>query len=176
MNKRSKQILWLSTAFVIFAASGCGPGQFLGPTITPSPTLTLTPTITPSTTPTPTLTPTRTPTPTITPSPTSSCLLDGKWSGQGIAFEISTCTITKATHLLTGGGHFYGILRYDQIPIVDNKFNFSKTEGNGNYIFSGEFDSNVHAFGKVTLPKGYSVGTGTLIQDVTFNWEASPEK
>jgi hypothetical protein len=47
--------------------SSCGPGQFLGPTITASPTSTPTPTITPS--PTPTLTPTITPTPTPTPIP-----------------------------------------------------------------------------------------------------------
>ena len=171
---RRTSFFLLPIVLISLLVSSCGPRQFLGPTITPSPTFTLTLTITP--TPTPTLTPTRTPTPTITPSPTSSCLLDGKWSGQGIAFEISNCTITKATHLLTGGGHLYGILRHDQIPIVDNKFDFSKTEGNGNYIFSCEFDSNVHSFGKVTLPKGYSVGTGTLTQDVTFRWEASLEK
>jgi len=164
----------LGCVVISLLVSSCGPGQFLGPTITPSPTFTLTPTITPS--PTPTLTPTRTPTPTITPSPTSSCLLDGKWSGKGISFEISNCTITKVVYLFTAGGYFSAILRYDEIVIVGNKFNFSKPEGNGEYKFSGEFNSDVHAFGKVTLPKGYSVGTGTLTQDVTFGWEASPEK
>lgn len=55
--------------------SSCGPGQFLGPTITPSPTftptLTLTPTLTPP--PTPTLTPTSTPT--STPSPQASFII-----------------------------------------------------------------------------------------------------
>lgn len=41
----------------------CGPGQFLGPTITPTPTITLTPTMTP----TPALTATAMPTPTAIP-------------------------------------------------------------------------------------------------------------
>jgi len=55
-----------SLIFIVISllASSCGPGQFLGPTITPSPTFTPTPTITPS--PTPTLTPTITPTSTST--------------------------------------------------------------------------------------------------------------
>lgn len=44
--------------------SGCAPGQFLGPTITPSPTVTST--STPTLTPVPTVTPT----PTFTPTPT----------------------------------------------------------------------------------------------------------
>ena len=57
---------------ITLAVSGCGPGQLLGPTITPSPTATLTPTLTPTPTSTPTLTPTATPTstPTLTPTPT----------------------------------------------------------------------------------------------------------
>jgi len=64
MNKSQKHrgIFLVSASLIIFLVSACGPGQFLGPTITPSPTFTLTPTITPN--------PTSTPTPTLTPSPT----------------------------------------------------------------------------------------------------------
>jgi len=66
--------------------------------------------------------------------------------------------------------------QFVEIPILGNKFSFSKKAGNGEHVLSGEFDSNVHAFGKVTLPVGYNLGTGTLTQEVTFRWEASPEK
>lgn len=48
--------------------SSCGPGQLLGPTVTPPATSTLTP----SATPTPSVTPTTTPTATIPPSATST--------------------------------------------------------------------------------------------------------
>jgi hypothetical protein len=57
--------------------TGCGPGQWFGPTITPTPTLTFTPsptfTATATSTPslTPTVTPTDTPPPTATSLPTS---------------------------------------------------------------------------------------------------------
>ena len=47
--------------------SACGPGQFLGPSLTPAPTNT--PTQTPTLTPTPTQTPTLTPTPVTNPIP-----------------------------------------------------------------------------------------------------------
>lgn len=46
--------------------TGCGAGQWLGPTFTPTPTVTLTPTFTPTVTLTPTFTPTSTSTPTVT--------------------------------------------------------------------------------------------------------------
>lgn len=62
--------IFVGVCIVIFL-SGCGPGQLLGPTITPTPTLTQTPlptnTFTPTQTPTPTPIP---PTLTYTPSPT----------------------------------------------------------------------------------------------------------
>ena len=57
--------------------SACGPGQALGPTLTPSPTFTFTPTSTSTSTPTftPTLTPTFTPsaTATLTATPQPAC-------------------------------------------------------------------------------------------------------
>jgi len=56
--------------FILFTAlvlAGCGPGQFLGPTVTPSPTKTPRPTAT--------LIPTMTPSPTVRPSPTPQVLL-----------------------------------------------------------------------------------------------------
>ena len=53
---------------VFLTATGCGPGQFLGPTMTPIPTDTPTPTATSSPTPTPTQTPTTAPTATARPT------------------------------------------------------------------------------------------------------------
>jgi hypothetical protein len=67
-----------SKLFVIFVLlinlllSGCGDGQVLGPTITPTPTITLTPTFTYTPTLTPTATSTFTPTATFTPSATAT--------------------------------------------------------------------------------------------------------
>lgn len=76
--------------------SACGPGQWLGPTLTPtftstpSPTLTPTPTATSTPTPTatftPTLTPSLTPTATITPTPTIG--LGMRVTGGDAEFEV----------------------------------------------------------------------------------------
>ncbi|HAV78316.1 MAG TPA: hypothetical protein DCX53_13295 [Anaerolineae bacterium] len=65
----NKNIIFLSHLVLMFFLSGCGPGEFFGPTITPPPTNT--PTSTPTNTPTqtPTFTPTNTITPTKTPIP-----------------------------------------------------------------------------------------------------------
>ena len=65
-NPKSKRFFLISVVLILFLASGCGPGQLLGPTFTPTPTMTpsSTPTPTPTSTPTPTLTPSITPTPT----------------------------------------------------------------------------------------------------------------
>lgn len=62
----------ISTCFIL-SLSACGPGQFLGPTLTSTPTPTLTPTVT--LTSTPTLTPTATLTPTLTPTFTPTPVL-----------------------------------------------------------------------------------------------------
>lgn len=64
--------------------TGCGPGQLLGPTLTPTPTPTLMPTPMPTSTntPTPTSTPTVTPspTPTLTPTPgLGVAVVGGQW-------------------------------------------------------------------------------------------------
>jgi len=72
MNKKISTIpsLFIGFLVIILITSGCGSGQFLGPTLTPSPTLTLTPS--PTQTPTKPLTPTHTPLPptaTFTPTP-----------------------------------------------------------------------------------------------------------
>jgi len=129
--------------------SGCGPGQFLGPTITPSPTSTLTPTITPSPTPT------QTSTPTITVTPTPVCsITNGDWVSEEFVFGVSDCKITYITLIFgTIGAPFYEPLASDEIVIVDKKFDFSKSDadGTGEYTFSGEFDSDVHAHGKLTV-------------------------
>lgn len=65
--------LTILISLISLSASGCGPGQFLGPTITPTSTATPLPTRTPiPPTATRTLVPTKTPTrpPTRTPTPT----------------------------------------------------------------------------------------------------------
>ena len=70
----SLSFLWAGLVLMALLVSACGPGQFLGPTVTASPTVTLTPspTQTPTETPAPTDTlipPTATPSPTRTPEP-----------------------------------------------------------------------------------------------------------
>ena len=64
IKSMSKLVLLLTLSWII---SSCGPGQFLGPTMTPTPTNTLPPTATK--TPAPTRTPTRKPTQTSIPTP-----------------------------------------------------------------------------------------------------------
>lgn len=65
--------LWLKYLIVpvslALVVAGCGPGQLLGPTLTPTPTATFTPSPTPTPTSTPTPTATPSPTPTLTPTP-----------------------------------------------------------------------------------------------------------
>ena len=68
----------LLSIMIMSLTYGCGPGQVLGPTITPTststfaPTLTATPTMTPTSTMTPTNTATMTPT--LTPTPIGGSL------------------------------------------------------------------------------------------------------
>jgi hypothetical protein len=68
MDKKGKIIWFLLVGFLFIPLllSACSPGQFLGPTLTPSPTITLTSSPTPS--------PTETPTPTDTPPPPTATL------------------------------------------------------------------------------------------------------
>ena len=70
-NRLSAKMLFKTGLLLVvfLATTGCGPGQFLGPTITPIPTDTPTPTATSSPTPTqpPTITPTVTARPTQIP-------------------------------------------------------------------------------------------------------------
>lgn len=68
--KQQSAIVFILTLSLLI--SGCGPGQLLGPTITPTLTQTLTPTATLTPTPTATLTSTATSTPTIAPTNTPS--------------------------------------------------------------------------------------------------------
>lgn len=67
MKEKYKGMAITAVLIISVFFSGCGPGQFLGPTVTPSPTPTSTPTITPSPTATSTSTPTFTPSPTPIP-------------------------------------------------------------------------------------------------------------
>jgi hypothetical protein len=64
-KSNGKTFAWIVMISILL--SGCGPGQFLGPTLTPTSTPTITPTFTSTLTSTPE--PTYTPTPTSTPEP-----------------------------------------------------------------------------------------------------------
>jgi hypothetical protein len=84
MNRIKTSWLW---AMICVLLVSCGPGQMLGPTLTPTATVSLTPTQTvtpsPTNTPTPTATATPTTTPTATPSFTSLVTTfeqQGKWN------------------------------------------------------------------------------------------------
>jgi hypothetical protein len=72
-----------------FSVYGCGPGQLLGPTITPSPTIT----------PTVTLTPTRaaTPTPTIKPTATTGQIDGTVFKPDGNPLEDCSVTLNGET-------------------------------------------------------------------------------
>lgn len=80
------RIFSLSLLILSVLLSGCGPGQFLGPTVTPTATMTPIPTATP--TPTKTSTPTSTLTPTPTPTPVPQEL------GIGVPFSVRGWEIT----------------------------------------------------------------------------------
>lgn len=70
---------------------GCGPGQFLGPTMTPIPTDTPTPTATSS--PTPTLTPTTAPTATARPTQVpEQTIFNDTFDDNGNHWELATFT------------------------------------------------------------------------------------
>jgi len=85
----NKLVMVIVASLVI---SSCGPGQFLGPTLTltptdtPTPTPTLTPTLTP--TPMPTLTPTLTPTSTSIPGIEAPIILNN-----GVGIEVQNAIL-----------------------------------------------------------------------------------
>ena len=83
-KQRSSVIYLCVTGLLVisFFVSGCGPGQLLGPTLTPTPTNTSTPTNTPTPTTTPTTTPTITPAPTATNTPSPTPLPGLGWHAQ----------------------------------------------------------------------------------------------
>jgi hypothetical protein len=90
MNKKTSTFSYLSVGLlvIILLTSGCGPGQFLGPTVTPSSTITLTPS--PTQTPTETFTPTYTPLPptaSFTPTPTPQPVLLRRKCGRDYLVE-----------------------------------------------------------------------------------------
>ena len=119
---------------VTLAVSGCGPGQLLGPTITPSPTTTLTPTLTPTPTSTPTLTPTATPTntPTLTPTAASTPTqmpLPAGWQ----EYQVGGFSIALPAHWETadadgnGSRRLLGVIEdvyADDPPAVRNSYKF----------------------------------------------------
>ena len=137
----SQRIISGSIVFLSLLASGCGPGQLFGPTVTSTPTLTPANTSTPSLTPTltststPSSTPTEAPTPTETPAPVLD--LFGDWSGtiaQGLplsfrvrgdtmlvtSFKIDEFTVLLNSVVACGGILFFG--EPIGAPIENNKF------------------------------------------------------
>lgn len=69
-------MVWAGLLAAVVTASGCGPGQVLGPTFTPTPQPTDTSTTTPTATPTATPEPTATETPTATPQIVTPALIE----------------------------------------------------------------------------------------------------
>ena len=154
--------LFLSASFL----AACGPGQLLGPTLTPTPTNTSTPTLTPTSTLT--LTPTLTSTPAATATITASACLaaSGKWQSHEISesfgmpmpiltFTVGNCNITSweiwifpvPRELLFWQGS-------STIPIADEQFFQDEDTGMGIFSFEGIFDSTVTSHGMFKFPKG----------------------
>lgn len=143
--------------FVPLLLSACGPGQLLGPTLTPTPTIT--PTFTLTSTPTATFTPTLTLTPTATftqtPSPTP-IVYDGVWngttsSGGKISFKIinnGVASFAVSFYLKIKNGSCDVSMNTTISPylsITDNQFNIGAPE----VKVAGTFDSPTMASGTV---------------------------
>lgn len=116
-NKTKFLALILMTSILL---SGCGAGQFFGPTLTPTSTPTLTPTFTPTSTstPTPTFTPTFTPTPTVAP-PLSAIdylinpvidRIDTFESSNAPAWDLTAGHIENGALVVTGDGNWNGLM------------------------------------------------------------------
>lgn len=59
-------------------------------------------------------------------------------------------------------------------PIIDGKFSFSKTEGEGNVIIDSEFISPTACQGIITFTKGFFFVDFALDREVIIPWTASP--
>lgn len=97
---RTMAVLILIISLIL---SGCGPGQFLGPTITPSATITPTPTLVPTSTPRPTFTPRPTATE-VPPTPTPASM------GEAVGYktiEITLLDMYRHDNLIPGNGYRY---------------------------------------------------------------------
>ncbi len=103
IHRTGAAALWLAL-IASFGLAGCGPGQLLGPTLTPTPTATSTATATPLPTSTSTATPT--PVATRTPRPTAESLcfkweeIDKTFSGKKVCV---LGTVVAARDVNAGG-------------------------------------------------------------------------
>jgi len=98
-----KSLRLLSLLLISLLLSSCGPGQFLGPTITPSPTPTLTPTITHTPSPTATSTPTPTPSPTPVPPTVLGELMDTEGAIIGAEIKLTKYQDEDCVNLAKSG-------------------------------------------------------------------------
>ncbi len=182
----------LLTLFSLFL-SACGPGQLLGPTLTPTPTRTSTPTSTSTLTLTPT--PTLTYTPTITPSaastrtntPAPACLAaNGIWKTNEtlsspfpqipiLTFIVKNCAVTYwEIWVFPVPGELLYRTGTTSIPVSEDRFPHDENTGWGVFTLEGTFDSSTSAHGSLFFPKGFSIFGTILTKDVSISWTASP--
>jgi len=121
MNAKQRNLI-ISILVLSLMISGCGPVQFLGPTVTPS----ATPTLVPTSTPIPTLTrvPTSTPLPTATEVPPTQMPAS---LGEVISYktlDISVLDVYRHDNLIPGNGYRYwanpGFMIIDLVVKVQN--------------------------------------------------------
>jgi hypothetical protein len=168
---------------ILFSAvlSACGPGQLLGPTLTPTPTNTATQS--PTFTPTITFTPTSTPTfaPTDTPAP--ACMpINGEWKsnetskpwGPILTFTIRDCKIVSLqiwTYPVPG--ELMPWSGTTDIVISEDQFSHDVVTETGTFTIQGAFDSPTSGHGSFFFQKGFSVFGTILTKDVSIPWTAS---
>ena len=143
-------LIFISLISISVILSACGPGQLLGPTLTPTPTNTLTPTHTPTVTHTHTPTMTHTPIPSITPTPISPLREMGciKWD------EVTRAHVGQT------------ICVFGEIVIAENRSHGEGWWSGGDfYIFFGEDTSSASTDFRLFAPNtsGYGFDPGECL-------------
>jgi len=163
-------------AFFVFAFSllfsGCGPGQLLGPTITPTPTSTSTPT--PTSTPTATFTPTATATATFTPTPMPVCNPNSTVQGTADESLPGNMDMLGVTSTLDGY-NFTVVFTVRDIPdeiVIDNN-NLKKGNIEMAWGISIDTDNNPDT-GEPAAFIGSGYGYETLL--LAFNFKQGSER
>lgn len=152
MNAQYSLTLSSLILIIVLMLTSCGPGQFLGPTLTPLPTNTLTPTAIATSTSIPTATSTNTPLPTETPTilvvaktgqwkgdtPSVSFKVTGNGQIQGLKITVpvgsSDCLIEAPDIEMFADGTFTFIDSFNSLEVNVIKGNFtSETTMNGVY-------------------------------------------